>query len=396
MLYLPQVFASQERSSDKNIRYIFLISFLLGYFDLFSQNLVPNPSFEENIDFSHPNLKTWHKVQNSDTPDYFNLGAYHPQNNVFKDFMGGTLAKTGDGFVGIFCYRLNPDRNVKNIREFIETVLITPLEKDSLYKVSFSICPDIESNITVKNFGVYFSPTALQLEKDNRIFSLKPQIEFSFYFPDSTKNWISLQAFYKANGDEKYIALGNFKPDKSTKFKNLKSIRQKGKAKKWDLVPGEKAAYYYIDDVEISKVRLAENHPPVSQINYDLKEDTFNINDIKIDTAIILNNIVFDFNKYDLLPQSLMEINKLYHLMITNPGIRIRLEGHTDNMGGYLFNLQLSLKRVESVAGYLIEKGINADRLEFAGYSYTIPIATNQTEEGRRLNRRVAFKLLEK
>ena len=82
--------------------------------------------------------------------------------------------------------------------------------------------------------------------------------------------------------------------------------------------------------------------------------------------------------------------------MITNPGIRIKLEGHTDYVGGYLFNLQLSLKRVESVAGYLIEKGINADRLEFAGYSYTIPIATNQTEEGRRLNRRVAFKLLEK
>jgi OOP family OmpA-OmpF porin len=384
----------------QRLKFNLLIFLSLGIFyspgDLYSQNIVPNPSFEDAIDFSHPNPSNWHKVQNSDTPDYFNLSPSHPKNNIFNDFIGGTLAKTGDAFVGIFCYRVNPERNIRNIREFIETPLIHTLEKDSLYKVCISICPDIESNITVKNFGIFFSSSAIQLEKDSKVFSLKPQIEFTFSFPDSMKNWISLQSFYKAKGNEKYIVLGNFKLDKSTKFKNLKTIRQKGKASKWELIAGEKAAYYYIDDVEVEKVKLNENPPVVNLTTYEVKEDTFNINDIKIDTAIVLNNIIFDFNKYDLLPQSFAEINKLYHLMQTNKGIRIKLEGHTDNIGGYLFNLQLSLKRVESVASYLIEKGINADRLEFSGYSYTIPIATNKTEEGRKLNRRVAFKIIEK
>ncbi len=373
-----------------------LLLLFLGSLNVLCQNIVPNPSFEEYIDFSHPDLAGWHKVQNSDTPDYFNLGISHPKNNIFHDFLGGTLAKTGDGFVGIFCYRTNSERSIKNVREFIEAPLNQKLEKDSLYKICFSICPDVESNISVKNFGVYFSPTALQLEKESKVFTLNPQIEFNFSFPDSMKNWISLQSFYKAKGNEKYIVLGNFKPDKSTKFKNLKTFRQKGKAKKWELIAGEKAAYYYIDDVEVAKVSLVPSIPVISELKFEIKEDTFNINDIQVDTAIILKNIVFDFNKYDLLPQSFNELNKLYHLMLTNPGLRIKLEGHTDNIGGYLFNLQLSLKRVESVASWLIEKGINADRLEFAGYSYTIPIATNDTDEGRKLNRRVAFKILEK
>lgn len=375
---------------------LIFLNLILSARYLHSQNLVPNASFEDFIDFIHPNLSSWHKVQNSDTPDYFNLNSSHPSNNIFNEYLGGTMAKTGDGFVGIFCYRVNPDRNIRNIREFIEAPLLQSLEKDSLYKVGLSICPDIESNVTVKNFGIYFSAIALQLQKDSKVFTLKPQIEFTFSFPDSSKNWISLQSFYKAKGNEKYIVLGNFKPDKSTKFKNIKTMQQKGKAKKWSLIAGEKAAYYYMDDVIVEKIRQIERMPIVNQIHIEYKQDTFNINNIQTDTAIVLKNITFEFNKYDILPQSIAEINKLYHLMITNPKIRIKLEGHTDNIGGYLFNLQLSLNRVESVARYLIEKGIEEDRLEFAGYSYTIPIATNETEEGRKLNRRVAFKIIEK
>jgi OmpA-OmpF porin, OOP family len=375
------------------IQVFFLISFSPS---ILAQNLVPNPSFEELIDFSKVNLNGWHKVQKSDSPDYFNLGITHPVNNIFDEYIGGTIAKTGTGFIGIFCYRLNPDRNIKNIREFIESPLNMPLEKDSLYKVSFSICPDNESNMNVKNFGVYFCPTALQLEKDEPVFKISPQLEFNFYFPDSMKNWISLQAFYKAGGKEKFIILGNFKNDRNTRLKSMRSARQKGKEKKWNMVPGEKGAYYYIDDVEVSKVTLVKA-PIIKEITgTEAKEDTFNINELKLDTAIVLNNIVFDFNKSDLLPQSYPEINKLFRLMTSNPKLRIKLEGHTDNVGGYLFNLQLSLRRVESVAGYLVEKGIEANRLEFAGYSYTVPVASNETEEGRRLNRRVAFKIIEK
>jgi OOP family OmpA-OmpF porin len=82
--------------------------------------------------------------------------------------------------------------------------------------------------------------------------------------------------------------------------------------------------------------------------------------------------------------------------MSTNPKIRIRLEGHTDNIGSYQYNLGLSLSRVESVAKYLIYKGIDSGRIELAGFSFRNPIATNETDEGRQLNRRVVFKILDK
>jgi outer membrane protein OmpA-like peptidoglycan-associated protein len=97
-----------------------------------------------------------------------------------------------------------------------------------------------------------------------------------------------------------------------------------------------------------------------------------------------------------LLPGSYTELNKLYYLLNTNPSIKIRIEGHTDNIGNYQFNLNLSLKRVESVAVYLTDKGIIPERIELAGYSFNYPIASNLTEEGRKQNRRVTFKLIKK
>lgn len=359
-----------------------------------SQNLVPNSSFEELIDFTIKNDSGWHKVQGSDTPDYFNLSDYSHR-KVFDDYLGGTVPKTGNGFVGIFCYRVHPGRNVYNIREFIETPLVRELKKDSLYRVEVSLCLDKESNIAIKNFGVLFSDYSKQADKDLKLSSLKPQIEFNSSYLDSIKNWITLQSFYRAEGTEKYLTIGNFKSDRNTMTRKIRPVVEKGKRKKWDLESGEKSTYYYVDDVIIETAEEMDRIPVADYKKEDLT-DTFNINEIKVDTSIILKNIFFEFDKWDLLPESYNEINKLYHLMYTNPTVRIKLEGHTDNMGTYDYNLRLSLKRVGSVAGYLIRNGISPDRIELAGYSYSYPIASNDTAEGRQLNRRVEFKIIEK
>jgi OmpA-OmpF porin, OOP family len=377
---------------------ILLILTILSMFcqKIKAQNQISNPSFEDYINFDTAQYIGWHKVQNSDTPDYFNLNPQKPSNNVFDQFMGGANPKTGNGFIGIFCYRQNPSRLTKNVREYVETKLLNSLNKDSLYKFEISLCLDAESNIAVKNFGVYFSQSPLQFNKDSKTFALKPQIEFNSSFLDSTNSWITLESFYKADGTEKYITIGNFKADKSTKTKSLKPKKNR-KKKKWDLSSLESAAYYYIDDVSLEAVITKVEKPdaPISETQSELK-DTFNLSEISVDSAIILKNIIFEFDKYDLLPQSYTEIEKLYRLLISNPKIRIKLEGHTDNVGSYEFNLQLSLKRVQTVTKYLIEKGISPDRIEFSGYSYSVPLVSNKTEEGRTINRRVAFKIIDK
>jgi len=72
-----------------------------------------------------------------------------------------------------------------------------------------------------------------------------------------------------------------------------------------------------------------------------------------------------------------------------NPDVSIHIEGHTDSIGTEEYNLQLSRKRAESVRNYLVSKGISPERITIFGFGASMPIATNQTEEGRALNRRV-------
>jgi outer membrane protein OmpA-like peptidoglycan-associated protein len=284
---------------------------------------------------------------------------------------------------------------VKNVREFIGTTLLSTLEKDSLYRVEISLCLDAESNAAIKNFGLIFSTNSLEFNKDYQLFSAKPQIEFSLSYPNRTTGWITVSSFYKASGNEKCIIIGNFRTDKATVFKRLDITRVKGKEKKWNLQIAETAAYYYVDDVIIEKTKIEKVILPVEPVITE-KEDTLDLSKIEIDSAIVLKNILFAFNRTELLPESYTEINKLLRLMIFNPRIKIKLEGHTDNIGGYDFNIRLSNARAESVVRYLIEKGIDPDRIEYAGYGFTQPLASNDTEEGRKINRRVAFKVVKK
>lgn len=372
-----------------------LILLFYLYLPVQSQNLVPNPSFEDFVDFAAKTSSGWHKIQNTDTPDYFNLGNQKPYNNIFDKYFGGTQPKTGNAFVGFFCLRSNPQRNVKNVREYIGTTLLYTLEKDSLYKVEISLCLDVESNAAIRNFGLIFSANSLEFNKDYQLFSAKPQIEFTLAYPDKTTGWITVSSFYKALGNEKCIIIGNFKTDKLTVFKKLDVPRIKGMDKKWNLQIAETAAYYYVDDVLIEKTRIEKpSLRVIPQITE--KEDTLNLSKIEIDSAIVLKNILFEFNRTELLPESYTEINKLFRLMIYNPQIVIKVEGHTDNVGSYDFNIRLSNARAESVVRYLIEKGIDPHRIEYAGYGFTKPLASNDTEEGRKTNRRVAFKVIKK
>jgi outer membrane protein OmpA-like peptidoglycan-associated protein len=106
---------------------------------------------------------------------------------------------------------------------------------------------------------------------------------------------------------------------------------------------------------------------------------------------IILKNVFFSTNSAELLPKSEPELNLLLEMLVQNNQLKICINGHTDNIGTVDRNLLLSEKRAESVKNYLISKGISSDRLESKGYGETKPIATNQTEEGRQLNRRTEF-----
>ena len=108
----------------------------------------------------------------------------------------------------------------------------------------------------------------------------------------------------------------------------------------------------------------------------------------------MLNNIFFEFAKARLLPQSFSELDKLVKLLKKYPQIKIRIMGHTDDVGTQERNQRLSEQRARSVVNYLTKKGIKIKRLTFKGYGETHPIDSNQTKKGRQKNRRVEFVIL--
>jgi outer membrane protein OmpA-like peptidoglycan-associated protein/Tol biopolymer transport system component len=115
---------------------------------------------------------------------------------------------------------------------------------------------------------------------------------------------------------------------------------------------------------------------------------------IKEGEKTVLRNIFFEFDSYELKSESLIELEKLVEFMENNPDIRIRINGHTDNIGHPDYNLNLSERRVESVAEYLISAGVGNSRIEYAGFGETMPVAANDTEEGRAENRRTEFEII--
>lgn len=129
------------------------------------------------------------------------------------------------------------------------------------------------------------------------------------------------------------------------------------------------------------------------------KEITANIDLTSVESlmntgrSIIINNIFFDFDRYELKEKSYEALNLLYKFMKDNSEILVEINAHTDDIGSDSYNLNLSEKRAQSVVNYLIQKGISMERLFPHGFGEANPIATNETEEGRALNRRVEFRL---
>jgi outer membrane protein OmpA-like peptidoglycan-associated protein len=127
----------------------------------------------------------------------------------------------------------------------------------------------------------------------------------------------------------------------------------------------------------------------------DIRLDRLKTASLTKETRVVLNNILFATGEHTLLPVSWFELNKVRDLLTQNPQMRIQLEGHTDAIGQAGDNQILSQKRAEAVRDWLISQGISPERLAAKGFGATRPKAGNETEEGRRENRRTEMVILQ-
>lgn len=114
---------------------------------------------------------------------------------------------------------------------------------------------------------------------------------------------------------------------------------------------------------------------------------------IRVGSSLILKRIYFEPGKWELLPESNPELERVVVFLKLNPRVFIQISGHTDNTGEKGDKVELSLNRANAVKNYLVAKGISPNRLRVKGYGMYRPIAPNTTAEGRAKNRRVEFEV---
>jgi outer membrane protein OmpA-like peptidoglycan-associated protein len=133
---------------------------------------------------------------------------------------------------------------------------------------------------------------------------------------------------------------------------------------------------------------------PIAAKFQTIKKD-IGLKPIEKGAKIVINNIFFETGKAILSPQSNVELEKAVDLLKTNPRMIIEVGGHTDNVRDDIYNMKLSHDRAKSVRDYLVKAGIASERVQAKGYGESNPIATNDTEDGRKANRRTEFIILE-
>ncbi len=419
---------------------IFLLTFFIIFIKLsYSQNLVPNPDFEERTFTTFDSLKYWTKCIKSDSPDYFSNDA---TTNIFEKYIGGINPYSGSSYVGIFVYRNNYRKN-KEIREYIQIRLTEKLKKDTIYYAELLISPDIESNVACNSLGMYFSATKIKKERTSEMYKFIPQISNpENKFITNKNKWEKISGTFKAEGNEQYLIIGNFNSDQNTNTIPDINTQKFTKKQKWNLENDEVVAYYYLDKITVYTCDSLNEKSDIATNEIELTADTIcfePIVDIKINDTlnkisnlsltnndekdtltvnnnlhkdsliyfndktnfnkgqtIICKNILFKNDKTDFTNTSIIELNTLLRLMRNNSTMEIEIRGHTDNVGNEIYNINLSVARAKAVKNFLVKNDIASDRIQCYGYGSALPIADNKTEKGRKQNRRVEFLIIKK
>ncbi len=134
-------------------------------------------------------------------------------------------------------------------------------------------------------------------------------------------------------------------------------------------------------------VEVARGTDPLNP-NDDIKKEEIVVEKGK---SIVLEGVIFETNKSEILPESEQVLEKAYNTLNQNPDVTVEIRGYTDNTGKKAKNMKLSENRANAVKDYLVKKGIAPDRITTKGYGPSNPVADNTTKEGKQKNRRIEF-----
>ncbi len=345
-----------------------------------AQNLVANGSFEQffkcpgsyNYELTEKLAPGWFSA-NRGTPDLFNVCSTGDA-SVPTNWAGQSKAYNGVGYAGIYCYTKN------GYREYLQTELIEPLVANGEYYIEFYYKLSSNSKYSIDRIGFYLSDSAKRRIDDFVVYS-KPTYELVLAAPytRTTGVWAKCGYMMKAKGGERFLTIGNFSDNNTTRIFHITF----SKAKEAML---NTAAYYYIDDVRVTRLDQPKVEKPLIIVGYP---------EIKVEQTYVLNNISFQFDSYQLVDNSFIELDKWLVVIKSKPNWKITLTGHTDERGTDEYNLKLSKQRVQQVADYLITQGIETKRISVVGEGKKKPLSLGKEEKDHALNRRVEIRFSE-
>lgn len=342
-------------------------------------NIVPNPSFERFVappvgwsyrgSFFGQVVKYWFSPTTA-SPDIYGPGVKVPQDWADKGF-GQQTPRSGKSMVGLTLWGCTNGK--PHCREYISVQLAEPLVPGQSYHIEFWVTP-LPRSLRINRIGAFLSEERIE-RKTDELLAFPPHFFAQEIAQPAEGVWAKLSGQFVATNEAEYLIIGNFFTDEQTQTKAVHP-------------QSFNYAYYYVDDVLLKKI------PPFQPV--PIKPDDISRQPLVPGKTIRLKNIYFEFDKYELMPRSYVELNKLLQILNENPSLHIAIVGHTDNIGSVNYNLWLSRRRAKAVWQYLLDNGIAAERLQYRGEGKAKPIASNETEAGRFQNRRVEFVIVKK
>ena len=334
------------------------------------KNLVPNGSFE-NYRKKSGSIKQAIPWQQIASVDYY-------QQPLSNDTSIQKGARTGTCYAGL--------RFQKKYKEFLQVKLADALHRGTTYEFEMYIRLAFWSNTSLKSFGALFSKAGYKSQGDVIKSSVIDTICKKGGFINGYQ-WFKISGKYLADGGEKYLTIGNFSAKVKADVVRMNRFKF-----------GFKEAYYFVDDISLVKAKEVIEKVKVEIVgSFNANEDTDSVlvvkNNIKVGEKVTLKNIFFENGRYYILPESFPELNKLAQYLIRNPSMEVQINGHSDNSGSKNKNQRLSEQRAREVFEYLIKKGVQ-NKLYFKGFGSSMPIASNDTDDGMAKNRRVEFEII--
>lgn len=339
----------------------------------FGQNLVPNPSMENYFRNSEEKgldiARLWYIPTRTST-DYFNNSQRSLKNE--EDIN----PYDGDAYAGFVAFDGRPE-----YREYLSVKLTEKLKKNHIYRIEFQVLLGNNSTHALRNIGAAATSNNPLDESKHDALKYTPQVQSSRIV--MSDEWITIAGEFIATGEEHYLTIGNFDLDANLEVEPLNST-------------GTSLAYYYVDMVELTftgKVHQ-EQKKATRSMELELAEEAEPEPMIESETPVILENVYFEKGNAILKSSSNAELDQLAeHLRSLEQDFRVEIIGHTDNTGSSRLNQELSEARAQAVVEYLISRGVNPKALSSSGMGSSQPLFSNDTEEGRKKNRRVEFRL---